>query len=64
MPYVKMRIKMYDSNGKEIKYKNYKLEGSQVLKIKGRNYDTEEFIAMYPEVIDQLLTQAAMEFID
>ncbi len=64
VPYVKMRIKMYDSNGKEIKYKNYKLEGSQVLKIKGRNYDTEEFIAMYPEVIDQLLTQVAMEFID
>ena len=63
VPYVKMRVKMYDTNGKEIKYKNYKVEGSQSLKISGRKYDTEAFVAMYPEVIDQLLTQAAMEFI-
>ena len=64
VPYVKMRVKMYDSTGKEIKYKSYKLQGSESIKIKGRKYDEEAFVAMYPEVIDQLLTQAALEFVN
>ena len=60
-PYVKMKAKLYDQEGKEIKYKTYTLQGAETLKVAGRRYDQEALVGMYPEVIDQLLSQFAMD---
>ena len=60
-PYVKMKTKLYDQEGKEIKYKTYTLQGAETLKVAGRRYDQEALVGMYPEVIDQLLSQFAMD---
>ena len=60
-PYVKMKAKLYDQGGKEIKYKTYTLQGSESLKVAGRRYDQEALVEMYPEIIDQLLAQFAMD---
>ena len=60
-PYVKMKANLYDEDGKEIKYKTYSLQGSETLKVAGRRYDQEALVEMYPEIIDQLLAQFAMD---
>lgn len=63
-PYVKMKAKLYSKEGKEIKYKTYVATGAQSVKVKAKKYDQDELISYYPEVIDQLITQFAMEFLE
>lgn len=63
-PYIKMKAKLYNSDGKEIKYKTYTATGTETVKVKAKKYDQEELISYYPAVIDQLITQFAMEFLE
>lgn len=60
-PFVKMKTKIFDQTGKEIKYKTYTVQGAETLKVAGRKYDADALVEMYPAVIDQLLTQFAMD---
>lgn len=63
-PHVKMLAKLYNSDGKEIKYKTYTATGAETVKVKAKKYDQDELISYYPAVIDQLITQFAMEFLE
>lgn len=63
-PYVNLKVKLYNKEGKQIFYKTYSSMGSQLLPTRGRLYDKEALVALYPEVIDSLLTKFAMEFIE
>lgn len=63
-PYIKMKAKLYNSDGKEIKYKTYTATGAETVKVKAKKYNQDELISYYPAVIDQLITQFAMEFLE
>ncbi len=62
-PYIKMKVKLYNNLGKEIKNKTYVVQGTESVKSSGKNYDKEALVAMYPAVIDQLMMQFALDFI-
>ena len=62
-PYVKMKVKLYDREGKEIKAKTYVEQGSETVETGGRNWDKEKLVAMYPEVIDRIMAKFALDLL-
>jgi hypothetical protein len=63
-PFIKMKVKLYNSEGKEIKYKTYYAEGAESIPVAGKRYDKEKLVSLYSDVIDQLMAKAALDLIN
>lgn len=64
---VKMRIKFIDASGRQLLNKEYVSVSSTYVETDlgfNQTYDREEFIKLYPEVTDAVITKFAMEFIN
>ena len=62
-PYVTMNMRILDETGREQFYKTFKATGSDSVKIQGRDYDKTALTEMYRDVIDLLITKAALEIL-
>ena len=64
---VKMKARVIGTNGREVINKEYTDESSEKLKVYGlydSNYDKDEFVKFYPELIEALVNRFVMEFMN
>ena len=62
-PYVTMNMRILDETGREQFYKTFKATGSDSVKIQGRDYDKNALTEKYRDVIDLLITKAALDIL-
>lgn len=60
VPLVIMRVKIYNQKGKEIFVKSYTMEGRDFA-INSKDYNKDEFIKLYPEVIESLINTMSLD---
>ena len=58
-----MNMRILDETGREQFYKTFKATGTDSVKIQGRDYDKRALTEMYRDVIDLLITKAALEIL-
>lgn len=61
---VKMRANIMNENGKLVAYDDFMEESSKTVKCySGANYDREEFIQLYPEIIENAVNRFVLSYV-
>jgi len=65
-PVVVMNVNVFDKAGKKVISKTYKTEGITPVKTYGfyKSYEKQEFVDLFPEVIESVINSFVMEYIE
>lgn len=63
VPYVRMTVSIRNTLGKEVFYKKFTAQGTEEIRIRGRDYDKDALVDKYPPIIDMLISKLAVELL-
>ncbi len=62
-PMLTMKVHMINSRGKEVVNRTFMLKSSKYVSVSGRKYDKSALVGLYPELIDNAISQFIVSYI-